>query len=415
MSLPIVTTEIDQRWSCHQCGHCCRGSLVYLSEAEVARIKEQQWGSDAVLGDQRIMVATGNRARPYRLAHRADGSCVFLGDDGLCRIHAKFGYEAKPTICQVFPLQLVPQDKQAVLTTRRACPSAAADLGVPIKDHLPFIKQLVRDDKLRAEPIAAPLLKTGERRDWKTARVVLQCIGDLLQDERYPPVRKIVHALQFASLLNQANTRPLEDAKLWELARALVQVVPDEAKMFFEERKEPKSYSKVMFRLMAIECARLHPQVRHLPRWSARWQLMRIAWKVVIGRGSTPYVDQIFSQTTFDKLEQPLGALTPEVYRPLSRMIETHSASYMYAVSDRSDWTIIESIRALAILYPVGLWLLRWVANDRTPTVEDMMSIVVALDRTQGHASLSGGAHRWRLSMLGSQEELERLVVWYGR
>ena len=415
MSLPIVTNEIDQRWSCHQCGHCCRGSLVYLSDEEVTRLQGQQWEADAALSGKRLMVATGNRARPYRLAHRADGTCVFLGDDGLCRIHAKFGYEAKPTICQVFPLQLVPQDKQAVLTTRRACPSAAADKGLPIKEHLPFIKQLVRDEKLRAEPIAAPLLKTGERRDWKTARVVLQCAADLLQDERYPPVRRLVHALQFARLLNQAKTRQLEDAKLWELARTLVQVVPDEAKTFFEERQEPKSYSKVMFRLMAIECARLHPQVHHRPRWSARIQLMRIAWKVVVGRGSTPQVDQTFPQTTFEKLEQPLGALSPDIYRPLARMIETNSASYMYAISDRSDWTVVECIRALAILYPVGLWLLRWVTHERTPTVDDMLSIVVALDRTQGHAGLSGGAHRWRLSMLGSQEELERLVVWYGR
>ncbi len=87
----------------------------------------------------------------------------------------------------------------------------------------------------------------------------------------------------------------------------------------------------------------------------------------------------------------------------------------MYAISDRSDWSIVESIRAVAILYPVGLWLLRWLAVDRTPTFEDMISIVVALDRTQGHASLSGAAHRYRLSMLGSQEEIERLVVWYGR
>lgn len=415
MSLPIVTNDVEERWSCHQCGHCCRGSLVYLSDAEVARIKQQDWENDSKLRGQRTMVATGSRTRPFRLAHRADGACVFLGDDGLCRIHAKFGYEAKPTICQVFPLQLVPQDRQSILTTRRACPSAGADSGVDIKEHLPFIKQLIRDDLLRAEPIAAPLLKSNERRDWKTARVVLQCAADLLQDVRYPPVRRLVHALQFAGLLNKAKTRQLEDAKIWELARTLVEVVPEESKHFFEERREPKSDSKVMFRLMAIECARLHPQVRHIPRWSARVQLMRIAFKVVVGRGATPHVDTTFPATTFEKLEQSLGALAPEIYRPLSRMIETQSASTMYAIADRRDWSIVESIHALAVLYPVGLWLLRWVSQDRPPTVDDMLSIVVALDRTQGHAALSGGAHRWRLSMLGSQEELERLVVWYGR
>ena len=90
-------------------------------------------------------------------------------------------------------------------------------------------------------------------------------------------------------------------------------------------------------------------------------------------------------------------------------MIETNSASFMYAIADRRDWTIVECIRALVVLYPVGLWMLRWAVGERAPTVDDMISIVVALDRTQGHAALSGGAHRWRLSMLGSQEELERV------
>ena len=415
MSLPIVTNDIDQRWSCQQCGHCCRGSLVYLSEQELARIGQQQWESEPDLQGKRLLIPTRNRLRPYRLAHRADGSCVFLGEDGLCRIHVKFGAAAKPTTCQVFPLQLIPQDKQAILTTRRACPSAGADLGDEIKQHLPFIKQLVRDDLLRAEPIAAPWIKSGERRDWKSARVILQCAAELLQDERFPPVKRLVNLLQFATLLNKAKTRALEDAKLWELARTLVQVVPDESKIFFEERREPVSYAKVMFRLMAIECARLHPEVRHVPRWSARLQLMRIAWKVVLGRGTTPSIDTTFPTTPFESLEQPLGALPLPIYRPLSRMIETSSASTMYAVSERSDWSIVECIRALAILYPVGLYLLRWTARERTPTVEDMISIVVALDRSQGHAPLSGAAHRWRLSMLGNQSELERLVVWYGR
>jgi len=43
-----------------------------------------------------------------------------------------------------------------------------------------------------------------------------------------------------------------------------------------------------------------------------------------------------------------------------------------------------------------------------------MIQIVVALDRGQGFASLTGQLHRLRLQMLSSGE-LERLVVWYAR
>lgn len=361
------------------------------------------------------MVASRGSSSRFRLAHRSDGSCVFLNEDGLCRIHSQYGLEAKPTICQTFPLQLVPHEKQVVLTIRRACPSAAADLGSPTSHHLPFIKQLVRDHRLKAESIPPPLLKFGELRDWKTTRNVLESAGELLRDQRYPPVRRLVHALQFASLLQKAKTRSLSDTQIVELAQTLADCAPEESKPFFEERQMPKSYSKVMFRLMAVDCARLHPEGRHQSKWSARFQLSKIAWKIVRGTGKTPVVDKIFPIVNFDEIEKPLGALPPEVYQPLSRFIETTASSFLYALADRRGWSVVESIRGLSLLFPVGLWLLRWLSQGRPPLREDMLKIVVALDRSQGYEPLSGSLHRWRLATLSVNAELERLVVWYAR
>jgi len=34
---------------------------------------------------------------------RVDGRCVFLGEDKMCRIHARFGAEKKPLVCRFFP------------------------------------------------------------------------------------------------------------------------------------------------------------------------------------------------------------------------------------------------------------------------------------------------------------------------
>jgi len=251
MSLPIVILNHDEKWDCHQCGFCCRGSLIPLSVEDVERLRRQKWEERSDYRKTRIMVRDRGASGSFRLAHRSDGSCVFLNEDGLCRIHSEFGSEAKPTVCQTFPLQLIPHEKQAVLTIRRACPSAAADLGNATSNHLPFIKELVRDNRLKAESIAPPLLKAGEARDWKTLRIVLE--------------------------------------------------------------------------------------------------------------------------------------------------------------------SVVESIRGLAILFPVGLWLLRWLSHGREPSVQDMLHIVVALDRSQGFEPLCGPLHRWRLYALGAHQELERLVVWYAR
>lgn len=415
MSLPIVVLNQDEKWDCHQCGFCCRGSLIPLSDEDLARLRSQKWEEEPELRGTRIVVRSRGSSGAFRLAHRSDGSCVFLDEKGLCRIHSKFGKEAKPTPCQTFPLQLIPHEKQAVLTLRRACPSAAADRGSPTSTQLPFIKQLVRDQRLQAESIAPPLLKAGEARPWKTVRAVLESVGGLLRDPRYPPVRRLVHVLQFADLLAKAKTKRLSDQQVVELARTLAELAPEESKPFFEDRRSPKNYSKVMFRLMAIDCARLHPQAVHRSTWMARYQLMTTAWKIVRGTGRTPAVEKAFAAVNFEELEKPSGPLSPEIYQPLARFIETTSASFLYAIADRQGWSVVESIRGLALLFPVGLWLLRWASQGREPTTEDMVHIIVALDRSQGYRPHSGTAHRLRLTTLGYGGELERLVAWYAR
>ena len=415
MSLPIVLLENEEKWDCHQCGFCCRGSLIPLSNLDAERLQKQKWNEQPEY--QRLRIVTGDRAAEsgFRLAHRADGSCVFLNEDGLCRIHSKFGIEAKPTICQTFPLQLISHEHQAVLTIRRACPSAAADLGRGVSNQLAFIKGLVRDDRLEAQSKSPPLLKIGEARDWRTMRSVLESVGDLLQDVRYPPVRRLVHALQFASLLQAAKTKRLSDAQIVELARTLAELVPEESKPFFDDLQAPKAYSKILFRIAAIYFARLHPEAGHKSNWAARFQLMNTAWTVMRGTGPTPTIDKIFPVATLEALDKPLGVMRPEIYVPLARFMETNSASFMYAISDRQSWSVVDSIRGLALRFPVALWMLRWLAQDRQPTVQDVVQVVVALDRSQGFAPLCGTNHRWRLSMLGANGELERLVVWYAR
>ena len=414
MSLPIVLLKNEEKWDCHQCGFCCRGSLIPLSKIDAKQLQKQKWEEQPEYRG-RMLVGDRGAESGFRLAHRSDGCCIFLNEDGLCRIHSKFGIAAKPTICQTFPLQLIAHENQAVLTLRRACPSAAADLGGSTSSQLPFIKQLVRDSRLTAESAAPPLLKASEKRDWKTVRSVLDSVGTLLQDGRYPPVRRLVHALQFANLLQTAKTSGLSDAQIVELVQTLAELAPEESKPFFDDRQPPKSYSKILFRLAAVNFARLHPETRHKSNWAARFQLMKTAWKVFRGTGQTPRIDKLFPVANMDDLEKPLGVLRPEIYVPLARFIETNSASFMYAISDRQGWSVVDSIRGLALRFPVALWMLRWLAHDRDPTVHDMLNIICALDRSQGYEPLCGLNHRSRLSMLAANGELERLVVWYAR
>ncbi len=415
MSLPIILLDNQEHWDCHQCGFCCRGSIIPLNAHDLEQLKQQRWEQHPDFHSKRIRVRSMGIAGGYRLAHQPDGSCVFLDPQGRCRIHSKFGHDAKPTVCQMFPLQLLPQGQQLVLTSRRACPSAAADLGRPLAEHKSFVKRMVDDKRVKIDAIRPMAIKPGETREWKTQKAILHLTSGLLNDQRFPPVRRLVHTLQFASLLEKARTRRLKDEQLIELAQEIANLCPEEARHFFSEPQEPTVYAKVMFRLMAVDCARLHPHCRHRSTWSARIELMRTALKIVRGTGATPIIDRTFPQTTMEQIEKPTGPLPPEVYKPLTRFLETTSSSAMFALADRQGWTLIESIRGLAMLFPVGLWLARWLASGRQPNAQDMLNVVVALDRSQGYAPLTGGLHRLRLSTLSVHDQIERLIVWAAR
>lgn len=58
----------------------------------------------------------------------------------------------------------------------------------------------------------------------------------------------------------------------------------------------------------------------------------------------------------------------------------------------------------------MALWMLRWLAVERDPTAEDMVQIVVALERGYALPALNSAA-----GYLAESSELERLIAWYGR
>jgi lysine-N-methylase len=95
--------------------------------------------------------------------------------------------------------------------------------------------------------------------------------------------------------------------------------------------------------------------------------------------------------------------------------VETTAASWSYALANRGGWSVVESMRMLALSYPVGLWLLRWIAAGRAPIAADIPEIITALDRGQGYAPLAGAKQRYRVQVLAQLGELERLMVWYAR
>jgi lysine-N-methylase len=342
------------------------------------------------------------------LAKKADGSCVFLTEAARCRIHELYGADAKPTVCRMFPFQLVPLEQYSYLTLRRGCPSAAADKGRPLRDHA---SSLMKSDLIeRFSKRQPPPLVTGRAKlSWSDWLAVADALTRLTTDERLPLVRRLVHGLRFCLLLEQCTLGRIDSTTLREVINLLETSAPDGVGELFRVRPPPTSAASFLFRQTAVHYIRSHPS---FPVASKRNNPLRLMWlsaRFARGRGAVPDMHPHFPTTTFKQLERPLGALATDLLSPLDRYFTTQAASRHYAIVGHRR-SLVRSYRSLVFAYPMALWLLRLAIGDREATVDDVIDVVVTLDRAQGTATVDRVAN-----LLSNSDQLERLLAWYGR
>ena len=417
MTLPIRTLQIIERWECHSCGFCCRSTKFKLSEEDLRKLREQQWENHPDFSGVEIVTEHGRLRKYFQLGKRSDGACIFLGDDNLCRIHKELGEPAKPLVCRLFPYQLVPLEQFAYVTLRQYCPSAVADNGRPLEEQIQYIAQLAEEGKLTERPITLPAICPGHTRPWEDLLLVADKLDQLMHDEQYPVVRRLVHCLQFCNLLEQGWIDGLSSDEFAGLLDKFVASATSEAKTdeLFHRPRQPEYAARILFRQMLFEYLRLHPNYHARATWSERWRLIRAAMTFARGKGRLKCIEEYFPATTFEKLEQPIGEISNELMRPLNRFFEKATAAKQYLLLGDTSWTLVDCFRSMAISHAVAMWLLRLACGDRKPIMEDVFKVVRTIDRGQGYDGLLGQRHKRRIANLNRLGELSRLLAWYAR
>jgi Fe-S-cluster containining protein len=175
-----------QRFTCQQCGMCCRGAWIVVTPAEVERYRTvgaARWYRE---GDATAEGAAVDPFEPvahghYRIRKRADGACGFLSADNRCRIHEELGGEAKPLACRVFPFRFHPVEGRPLVTTSASCPTIVRNEGAPLAAQAKEIGAL-RSEWTRAFPEAAgPLLfARGRPIEARTLAAIKAALGRML-------------------------------------------------------------------------------------------------------------------------------------------------------------------------------------------------------------------------------------------
>lgn len=218
LQLPTI-----QNWDCHSCSDCCSRHIVEITAEERQTILDQGWSDDDEFTEGTPILVRDQGAfwnRRWRLGQRPDGACVFLDEQGLCRIHAKFGEPTKPLACRVYPYAFHPQGKQVTVSLRFSCPSVVENRGRPVADQHETLKAMARESvPANVTAALAPGIRTAGDLDWIAFRQFSMALEKILAAEDTPVAVKLRHACRFATMVSTAQVDQLSIEQVVEPQR----------------------------------------------------------------------------------------------------------------------------------------------------------------------------------------------------
>jgi lysine-N-methylase len=423
MALPIHHLPVLQNWDCHVCGTCCHEYRVNITEEEKQRIEAQGWDRDSDLGGHEPFITDKAwRGKVHWLNHREDHSCVFLGENGRCRIHERFGYETKPLACRLFPFVLVPVADEWRVGLRFACPSVAANKGRPISAHNPalaeFAAMLAEREGLGRRPdgslMPPPRLERRPNVEWPDVLRLIDVLLDFLRDRRVPFERRMRKCVALAEAMRPLRLDRLDSRQLRDLVDVLAATVDQETTANPMLVPAPSWVGRILFRQAAALYTRMdHGPKRGMPG-RGRVALFRAACRFTRGRGMVPRMHQRIPPVTFEELEKPGDPMTREAEELLERYYTLKVGALQFCRAASYRLPFWEGFESLALTLPILLWLSR-AYRDR-PRHEAIMEALTIVDYHVGFNPVLG-TRRQRLSfrILARRGELTRLIAWYSR
>ncbi len=436
----------SQRWSCHSCGRCCYDLVGHISREERQRIDRQGWGHS--LGAEPYVPL----GKGYVLNKRASGACVFLDESSnRCRIHEKFGEQAKPRACRIYPFTVrdVPDGWQ--VSWRFDCPSLAANLGDPVVDYAPLVRELTRDLKHQgATGDDCPELQPGLRATEMETSLVIDKLCTWLTDRTRPLNVRMESAAAATQLIGEAKFEAVRNERLGELVDLLLGVRQD-ANDAAAAAAPPTAKQRSMLRELAYVHA-AHVSIEESragigTRLRGRLAQLSAARRFRVGAGNVPDVRGLFdprsngrsthaddpTATTappggasdrlpcFDDVEAVSPASDPAdveriddlMTRYLCHRLVTRSAfGYGYY-----RWPMFAGLAALWAGAAVVGWLARTHAawQGRTElTFDDVFEGLRITDRSAGRSPALGiRAERLRLRVMQADDGLAKLLHRY--
>ncbi len=420
MSLPLRSLPVVQNWDCHRCATCCHDYEVVVTEEERQRIIAQQWENDAALKGVEIFRRKGWFRPRYSLQHReSDAGCVFLDEQGLCRIHGKFGYEAKPLACKVYPFILVPTGEQWRVGMRFACPSVTANKGQPLAVKMEEVRGYADDFGKRigieGRTIPNPILQGKEASTWSDVYLFVHRLMAIISDASKPIEFRLRKSLALIATCREAKFDSVRGHKLKEFLELVSEGIGDEIPAKPEDIPLPGWIGRILFRqLIAIFARKDSGQHRGISR-KGRLALLWAAWRFARGTKRIPRLHGLMAEMTFEEIDQPAGPMPASADQLLTRYFQVKLESLQFCGPTNFHRKFFDGLESLMLTFPAVLWLTR--NFSRTMPYDEAITLALRLvDDNFGFNPLLGSSRQlFALRTLARRGEIAKLVAWYSR
>lgn len=420
MPMSVRTLPVLQNWDCQGCTDCCREYYVHVTDEERARIEQQGWSALPEFQGLPLFVKTGSRRKAgYRLNHRADGSCVFLGEGGRCKIHEKFGGATKPLACRVYPFMLVPVGDHWRVGMRFACPSVTKNEGRPLQDHLAEVRSysaaLEKQEKISAGQISPPPLQGRQAVPWNDLFIFVQGLAMIMSNRSDRIERRLRKMLALAHLCRQAKFDKVTGHRLEEFLALVIAAIEEEVPRDPLALKRPSWVGRILFRQILVLYVRKDTGLHRGRASRHRLALLQAAMGFALGSGLVPPVNSLLPpELTFEFVEEPRGPLSDEAEEMFERyfLMKVHSLQFT-GVSNfhHSFW---EGVESLVLSYPIAMWVAR--ALPQLPRTEAVIrGLRIADDSFGFHPLLGTSRQKFSQRILSFRDEIPRLIAWYSR
>ena len=415
------------RYDCVQCGWCCGQFDITFSEDDARRLAKTEWGEvlpDLKDKDWRLPTKRTPPADTWRFATRKDGTCVFLGEGGACRMHTHTTEMGKALACTTFPFTIARTPTGIYVGLRFSCLSVAEGTGRTLDSRLGFLRRLIRRlGKEGHSPLYyEDLFFDREKRILWGDYLALEdaLIATFLRTD-LPLTHRVTLAWRLVSIVREWDLSVWRGEVFRRQLHARLNTLIEQYRELDIPRPKLKGRERLMFRQFCY----------HFQRRTAAWYFGLGRWGKVRERAHW-FMDGVRFAFNRGTVRLPDGGPIPlrrvgDVRLPpfdeaADRMLSRYLAAKLFGkqVFGRLffGYTFYDGFVFLTLAYAAILWLARGYALARGTEVvslEDLTWALRAVDFCYNYSPAAGrSTERIRVRTLGGGDSAVRLAVAWG-